>query len=248
MDTTTTSHRVRRQRGRYDVRVKGWDLRLEGLHESLVLSKARSGGMAKVDFSAFGAEAFVPSTTTKNIAGFIYEEMRQDDGSSRWVARIETRNRCWSSSGRVARGFGQLHSLEWSFRPVYSFDKEWSLGANVQYTQRAPSSQELLPMCPHIATNQFEVGNRALNKVTSTSIDLTLKDKVSSSPGCCRRVSIQLPNFVGVFRPIYFVPRGSECGSGARDLHRPSNGEEVEPIQQSTTRRFELASMDSRHS
>ena len=215
---------------------KGWNLRLEGLHGKLGPFEGAIGlEMAKVDFSALGAEAFVPSTTTKNIAGFIYEEMRQDAWKFSLGARIE--NSKIDAEEFIGAGLpaDSVSFTPWSgaFGTFYSFDKEWSLGANVQYTQRAPTSQELFADGPHIATNQFEVGNRALNKVTSTSIDLTVKRQGEFFTGTVGAFYSNFSNFVGLFpTDIFRNPEDRSVAPGPEPYIDPSTGEEVEPIQQ----------------
>ena len=230
---------------------KGWNLRLEGLHGKLGPFEGAIGlEMAKVDFSALGAEAFVPSTTTKNIAGFIYEEMRQDAWKFSLGARIE--NSKIDAEEFIAAGLpaDSVSFTPWSgaFGTLYSFDKEWSLGANVQYTQRAPSSQELFADGPHIATNQFEVGNRGLNKVTSTSIDLTLKRQSEFFTGTVGAFYSNFSNFVGLFpTDIFRNPEDRSVAPGPEPFIDPVPAKKWSRSNSSTTRRFELASMDSRH-
>ncbi|MDQ3187818.1 MAG: TonB-dependent receptor [Pseudomonadota bacterium] len=215
---------------------KGWNLRLEGLHRKLGPFEGAIGlEMAKVDFSALGAEAFVPSTTTKNIAGFIYEEMRQDAWKFSLGARIE--NSKIDAEEFIGAGLpaDSASFTPWSgaFGTFYSFNKQWGLGANVQYTQRAPSSQELFANGPHIATNQFEVGNRALNKITSTSIDLTLKQQGKFFTSTVGAFHSSFSNFVGLFpTDIFRNPEDRGVAPGPQPYIDPTTGEEVEPIQQ----------------
>ncbi|MBC8120122.1 MAG: TonB-dependent receptor [Burkholderiaceae bacterium] len=215
---------------------KGWNLRLEGLHGKLGPFEGAIGlEMAKVDFSALGAEAFVPSTTTKNIAAFVYEEMRHDAWKFSLGARVE--NSKIDAEEFIGAGLpaDSVSFTPWSgaFGSVYSFDKQWSFGANVQYTQRAPSSQELFADGPHIATNQFEVGDRALNKVTSTSIDLTLKRQGEFFTGTAGAFYSNFSNFVGLFpTDIFRNPEDRSVAPGPEPYIDPGTGEEVEPIQQ----------------
>jgi len=49
------------------------------------------------------------------------------------------------------------------------------LGAQVSYTERAPSETELFANGPHLATQQFEVGNATLNKETGLNIEATAR-------------------------------------------------------------------------
>jgi iron complex outermembrane receptor protein len=107
----------------------------------------------------------------------------------------------------------------------------WGVGANVQYAQRAPSSQELFADGPHIATNQFEVGDRDLNKVTSTSIDLTLKKQGDSFTSAISAFYASFSNFVGLFPTAFFRnPQDRSVAPGPEPYTDPNTGEEVTPI------------------
>ena len=54
----------------------GYNLRVEGLHAPIGPLRGAVGLEASnIKFSALGEEAFVPSTTTQNVAGFVYEEL-----------------------------------------------------------------------------------------------------------------------------------------------------------------------------
>jgi iron complex outermembrane recepter protein len=158
----------------------GWNLRVEALHRPL---GAFTGaiGLELVDFkfSALGDEAFLPDTKTRRIAGFIYEELPYGPWKFSFGGRVAGVD--VDAAEFVAAG---LPADSRSFTPwslaagaFYAFSKEWGLAANLSYTERAPTFQELYADGPHVATNQFEVGNRNLGNVTSTAVDLTLKQR-----------------------------------------------------------------------
>ena len=215
---------------------KGWNLRLEGLHARIgPLEGAIGLEMASVDFSALGDEAFVPSTTTRNIAGFIYEEMRHDAWKFSLGARIENSKIDAEEFTAAGSPADSVNFTPWSaaFGTFYAFNKEWGLGANLQYTQRAPSSQELFADGPHIATDQFEVGSRTLNKATSTSIDLTLKQSGDVFTSTVGAFYSDFSNFIGLFPTgIYRNPSDRSVAPGPEPYLDPVTGEEVTPIQQ----------------
>jgi iron complex outermembrane receptor protein len=214
----------------------GWNLRLEGLHGKLGPFEGAIGlEMAKVDFSALGEEAFVPSTTSKNIAGFIYEEMRHEAWKFSMGARIESAK--IDAQEFAAAG---LPADSVSFTPYaaalgafYTINKEWGVGANVQYTQRAPSSQELFADGPHVATDQFEVGDRALGKAKSTSIDLALKQQGEFFTSSVGAFYTTFSNFIGLFPTgIFRNPEDRSVAPGPEPFIDPDTGEEITPMQQ----------------
>lgn len=215
---------------------KGWNLRLEGLHARIGPFEGAIGlEMASVDFSALGDEAFVPSTTTKNIAGFLYEETQQGAWKFSLGARVESAKIDAEEFTAAGLPADSVSFTPWSaaFGAFYAFSKEWGLGANVQYTQRAPSSQELFADGPHIATDQFEVGSRTLAKATSTSIDLTLKQSGEFFHSTVGAFYSDFSNFIGLFPTgIYRNPEDRSIAPGPEPYIDSVTGEEVTPMQQ----------------
>jgi iron complex outermembrane recepter protein len=107
------------------------------------------------------------------------------------------------------------------------------LGANLQYTQRAPTFQELYADGPHLATNAFEVGSSALNKVESTSIDLTLKQQSDLYTSSVGAFYTSFSNFVGLFPTgIFRNPEDRSIAPDASPIVDPITGEEVVPLEQ----------------
>jgi iron complex outermembrane receptor protein len=215
---------------------KGYNLRVEGLHGMLGPFQGAIGvELVDVDFSAQGAEAFVPSTTTQSVAGFVYEELRHEAWKFSFGARV-------ADTKVDAQEFVEagLPADSRSFTPwggavgaFYAFNKEWGLGANVQYTQRAPSFQELYADGPHVATDQFEVGNRSLNKVESTSIDLTLKQQSERFTSTIGAFYTDFSNFIGLFPTgIFRNPEDRSVTPDATPIVDPATGEEIVPMEQ----------------
>ena len=152
----------------------GWNFRLEGLHDRIGPFEGAIGvEAARVDFSALGEEAFVPSSRTANLAGFVYEEMREGAWKFSFGGRLESVKIDAQPFAATGAPADSVSFTPWSasIGGFHSFSREWGLGANVQYTQRAPTSQELFADGAHVATNQYEVGDRGLGKVASTSVD-----------------------------------------------------------------------------
>jgi iron complex outermembrane receptor protein len=214
----------------------GWNLRVEGLNVDLGPLRGAIGlEAASVDFSALGDEAFVPSTRSGNLAAFVYEELQRDALKVSFGGRVERAT--IDAQAFVAAG---LPAASASFTPwsaavgaFCAFSTRWGVGANLQYTQRAPSSQELFADGPHLATNQFEVGNRALNKATSTSIDLTLKRNGEFFVSTVGAFYSDFSNFIGLFPTgIFRNPTDRSVAPGPAPYLDPVTGESVTPLQQ----------------
>jgi iron complex outermembrane receptor protein len=81
----------------------------------------------------------------------------------------------------------------------YAFNKKWALGSNLSYTERAPTFPELYADGPHIATNQFEVGNRNLGNVKSIAVDLALKQRGQFFTTSVGVFYNDFSNYIGLF-------------------------------------------------
>lgn len=214
----------------------GYNLRVEGLHAKIGPFQGAVGlELVDFDFSALGDEAFVPDTRTDSLAGFLYEELPYGQWKFSFGGRIGSTK--VEADEFAAAGFpaDSRTFTPWSgaVGAFYAFNKEWGLGANLQYTQRAPTFQELYADGPHVATNAFEVGTSALDKVESTSIDLTLKqqgDRYTSSVGA---FYTSFANFVGLFPTgIFRNPEDRSVAPDASPIIDPVTGEEVIPLEQ----------------
>ncbi len=139
---------------------------VEGVEGRLELVQSQRGNWrgsmgaqySHVDFMATGAEAFVPPSVTENFALFTLQELDFDALEVEVGGRFETtsvsesildRNRSFDT---VSAALGLSHALFDDFR----------LGLNASRAERAPSAQELFADGPHVATQQFEIGNSAL--------------------------------------------------------------------------------------
>jgi iron complex outermembrane receptor protein len=215
---------------------KGWNLRAEALHGPWgPLVGALGFEAANIDFSALGDEAFVPSTTTESFAGFIYEELQRGDWKFSFGGRIERVK--IDAEEFVAAGLpaGSASFTPWSgaLGAYYAIGSDWGVGANLQYTQRAPSSQELFADGPHLATNQFEVGNRGLDKVGATSLDLTLRRRGDGVTGSVSGFFSNFSDFIGLFpSDLWRNPEDRSVAPGPDPIVDPTTGEEIVPLQQ----------------
>jgi iron complex outermembrane receptor protein len=214
----------------------GWNFRAEGLHDRIGLFEGAIGvEAARVDFSALGEEAFVPSSRSRNLAGFIYEEMREGAWKFSFGGRLESVKidaQAFAATGAQA---DSVSFTPWSasLGTFHSFNREWGLGANVQYTQRAPTSQELFADGAHVATNQYEVGNRSLDKVASTSVDVTLRQQGAFLTSTVGAFYANFSNYIGLFPTgIYRNPEDRSVAPGPEAIVDPETGEEVVPLEQ----------------
>lgn len=141
----------------------GTVFRNEGIESRLELVQRESGGWRGAsgiqfvhrDFSAIGAEAFVPPNLTDQIGIFTLQELRLGEVELEGAARFDKVNVKSQDLG-VERNF---NSYSFALGAAYNPDDRLKIGINLNRAQRAPAAEELFSNGPHIATQAFEVGN-----------------------------------------------------------------------------------------
>jgi iron complex outermembrane receptor protein len=119
------------------------------------------------DFSAIGAEAFVPPNRTSNVAVFTLQEIEFDPFEIEFGGRYE-------HSAVEAPALGASRSFDTISSAVglaYSPMEGVRMGINASRSARAPSAEELFANGPHIATQQFEIGNPDLRQETALGLE-----------------------------------------------------------------------------
>ncbi|WAT19357.1 TonB-dependent receptor [Aurantiacibacter sp. MUD11] len=129
-----------------------------------------------VDFEAIGAEAFVPPSVTENFALFTLQELDFDR------LEVELGGRYENTS--VSEG---IFNRERSFDTVsgavglsYILFDDFRAGLNLSRAERAPSAQELFADGPHIATQQFEIGNDTLDSEGAWGVEGYVRGELGS--------------------------------------------------------------------
>lgn len=130
----------------------------------------------KIDFTAIGDEAFVPPSTTEQLAIYAFEEFTLSDS---WVLQGSARAEQQELSTELLpayddSAFGASLGVIWSATDIVT------LSLNASLTERHPNSTELYADGPHIAVQRFErgsivQGNGILEKELSTNFDLTVR-------------------------------------------------------------------------
>lgn len=146
--------------------------RLELLHAPLGDWRGLVGLQLQArDFSALGAEAYVPAVDNRNVGLFLLEERDWGPVHLELGARVE---HDWNaaSGGNPDTDrtvYGLSGGAVWTFAPGYS------LGATLSRAQRAPSIEELYSDGPHHATGAYEIGDPRLGEETANNLDVSLR-------------------------------------------------------------------------
>ena len=127
---------------------------------------------SSVDFVATGEEAFIPANTTENFALFTVQEL--DFGPLEVEAGVR-----WEHSGvetaALARDFDTFSAALGASLPLAG---DFRAGLNLSRAERAPSAQELFANGPHIATQQFEIGDDTLGTESSLGAEVYVRGAV----------------------------------------------------------------------
>ena len=125
------------------------------------------------DFAAVGEEAFVPPTETKQIALYSFNEFDMGDLHIEGAARIERTDQEDTNGGEDER----FTTISLSGGADYHVSDAVRIGGTVFRTERAPSTEELFSNGPHLATEQFEIGNPDLDKETATGVEVAVRHR-----------------------------------------------------------------------
>ncbi|RIV86790.1 TonB-dependent receptor [Aurantiacibacter zhengii] len=140
---------------------------VKGVEGRVELAQSRRGGwggatglqFSAQDFVATGAEAYIPPNNVESIALFTLQEFYFGPFELEAGARYENTEIEASTLG-IQRDFDTVSA---SLGGGYTLFDDFRAGLNVSRTERAPTAAELFAEGPHIATQQFEIGNPALD-------------------------------------------------------------------------------------
>lgn len=130
-----------------------------------------------LDFSAVGAEAFVPSSTTKTAAAFWIEhadigDWQFDVGLRYDDVDMEVPNILIAEQGPVGPSAdADFTPISASAGAIWHLNDTIDLVFSVAHAERAPGVDELFANGPHIATQVFEVGDPNLDKESNLHIE-----------------------------------------------------------------------------
>lgn len=120
---------------------------------------------------AFGEEAFITPTDSETVGAFLYEAREWESGFGiEGGARIE--NVQYDS---IVNGEREFDLLSGSIGLHQHWQNNVFLGGQLSLTERAPNESELFADGPHLATNQFEVGNAAFSEESGFNAEITAR-------------------------------------------------------------------------
>lgn len=191
---------------------KGYDARVDLRHRKVGRFEGAFGLQStESKFEALGDEAFVPPVTTRTASAFIYEEapvgpVRLSAGGRVDSVRLSASEALPNFSPAESRSYSPFGGSLGGLLPL---GEVYAIAANASYTERAPNYAELFANGPHVATGQFEVGNREQNLERSMAFDLALRKRSGTVTGSVGVFAHRFSNFIAL------LPTGTtDAGSG----------------------------------
>jgi iron complex outermembrane receptor protein len=188
---------------------KAWEGRFELAHAPVGPVTGTLGAQAtRSDFAAVGEEVVTPPSLTQSGALFAVEEVKLGAKVSLQLGgRYEVQQiklgevdpelpvvpGYAARSGQKKKFGAPGASLGVVIRPA----PDWSIGANLAYTERVPTVQELFANGPHGGTGSYEVGTTGLHNEKSTGFDLSVRRRAGFVTG-------SVGGFINRFRDFIF--------------------------------------------
>ncbi len=150
------------------------EARIEAIHRAIGPFRGSIGlQLSNRDFSAVGAEAFVPPSETDTLALFIFEETGSGPLRYQFGARYEKQDVSARINDLPSRSFAGLSG---SAGVIWRAPEDpYAVAVSVARAVRAPTAEELYANGPHIATRSFEIGNPDFDEETSLGLDLSFR-------------------------------------------------------------------------
>lgn len=193
--------------------IEGYNGRIELLHEKIGPFEGAFGVESQAsEFSALGAEAFLPSVETRTNSLFFFEEIPLDQIRLQFGARYDHQ----TGETQFSPGFGPglergFDAFSTSAGIVYNPVEDYAIALSLAYTQRPPTYVELFANGPHVATGIFEIGDPNLGTEDSISLDLSLRKKSGRVTGSISGFYYHFNDFVsaqptGAVDPVDLLP------------------------------------------
>ena len=149
-----------------------WEGRLEFMHAPWGAWDGAYGfQVSNRQFSALGAEAFVPPVETSNYGAFIIEQRDIQEWNVSLGARLEYQQQ--DPSGDLPTVSDMATSL--SLAGIRDLGDGYSFVLNAALAERLPVAEELYANGPHVATQSIEIGNPDIGVEMSRHLDIGIR-------------------------------------------------------------------------
>lgn len=180
----------------------GWQGRVDVVHEPLrIFGSSFEGAFGAqavdFDFAALGAEGFLPPTSTRAFAAFVYEETKLGDLKLSLGGRYDNTRVAADESASFGPALSRtFDSGAVSLGVNYALMPQYALVGSVTWTTRPPNYQELFADGPHVATGVVEIGDRTLGLERSVGVDAGVRGKGNGWSGSVAAFYNRFRNYI----------------------------------------------------
>lgn len=201
---------------------KGDELRFSFTHQPILGWRGVIGGQFNQrDFSAYGEEAYVPSTKTKNHALFLLEEYQLGDFRYELGFRQE-----WQSLlNRETQKNNKQNASSISAGLAWNFTQDYFLNLSLSHTKRLPVAEELYANGVHAASRTIEKGDPNLTAEAANNIDIGITKVTGDIQFNISAYYNRINNY------IYGQFTGTELNNGYRSLQYVQNDAQFKGIE-----------------
>lgn len=147
---------------------KAWEARAELVHrDSEALRGALGLQYQTRDYSAIGEEAFIPQSDISNLGLFALQEYSLDN----WVLELGLRGE-WAEVAPQGLAAQDFNTLSVSGAAHWHLTEASHLTLGLARAQRAPAVEELFSNGPHLAEQNYVMGDDSLDPETSQNVEL----------------------------------------------------------------------------
>jgi iron complex outermembrane receptor protein len=180
--------------------IDGYNGRIELLHEKIGTLEGAFGVEAQQsDFSALGAEAFLPPVNSRVTSAFFFEEIPLDSVRLQWGARYDYQMHDSETNDLFGPGLSRdFDAFSTSMGVVFTPVDDYALALSVGYAQRPPTYVELFANGPHVATGAFEIGDQDLGTEDSISLDFSIRKRAGRVTGSVSGFYYRFDDFINL--------------------------------------------------
>ncbi|WP_144096624.1 TonB-dependent receptor [Croceicoccus sediminis] len=155
------------------------------------------------DMEAIGAEAFVPPNTTEQYALFALQEVGAGPVTVEFAGRFE-HGSAKAPTESLSRSFDAVSGAVGVWHET---DSGLRFGLNASRTARIPTAEELFADGPHVATQQYEIGDPDLNLETALGLEGYMRGRVAG-------VNLSLTGYASWFNDYTYLAATPEEDDG----------------------------------
>ena len=148
-----------------------WEARLEVSHSEIAGFDGAFGlQLNDREFSAIGEEAFVPPVESDSIGAFWVGQRDFSGWTLESGVRVESVDHNPVDAGLIDTSFTSFSS---SLGALIEASEVFDLSVLLDFTERAPSIEELYSNGPHLATQTFEIGDQNLTEESAIGLSVS---------------------------------------------------------------------------